>query len=82
MTGSGTAVDTALKDVHELLAGDGYTLTWAESGPATIVVKIQAGPDACADCLVPLPVMESIMADALAATPYQLDRVELPVERH
>ena len=73
-----STVDVALKDFRELMAGDGYRLSWAESAPDKVVVTIEAGPDACADCLVPLPVMESIMADALEPTPYALDHVVLP----
>lgn len=72
------SVDTALKEFRELMAGDGYELSWAESAADKVVVTITAGPDACADCLVPLPVMESIMADALEPTPYTLDHVVLP----
>lgn len=72
------AVDAALKDFRTLMAGDGYALTWAESAPDKVVVTIEAGPDACADCLVPLPVMESIMSDALEPTAYALDHVVLP----
>ena len=41
-------------------------------------MKIEAGPDACADCLVPLPVMQAILSDALAPTPYTLDHIVLP----
>jgi hypothetical protein len=45
-----------------------------------VVVEIVAGADACADCLVPLPIMESIMSDALEPTPYKLDHVVMPAE--
>jgi hypothetical protein len=29
---------------------------------------------------VPLPVMQAIISDALAGTPYSLDRIELPAD--
>lgn len=71
-------LDTALGKFREMLASDGYDLRWSLTEQDTVVVRIEAGPDACADCLVPLPVMEAIMSDALAPTPYGLDRIVLP----
>ncbi|WP_142137021.1 hypothetical protein [Acidovorax sp. SLBN-42] len=81
MTGSinGSAVvDDALAQFREMLASDGYLLSWSPAGDEKVVVEISAGEDACADCLVPLPVMEAIMSNALAPTPYSLDHVVLP----
>lgn len=71
-------VDTALKHFREMMATDGYLLTWEEIQPQQIVVNIAAGEDACADCLVPQPVMEAIMTEALSSTGYALDHVVLP----
>ena len=73
-----TAVDEALQQFRDMLASDGYLLSWSESGDEKVVVEIAAGEDACADCLVPLPVMEAIMSKALEPTPYTLDHVILP----
>ncbi len=72
------ALDGALQGFRDVLAADGYTLDWSVTGPDRVVVRIQAGPDACADCLVPLPVMEAIMSDALGPTRYALDHIVLP----
>jgi hypothetical protein len=72
------SVDEALTSFREMMATDGYLLTWSEAGSNKVVVKIAATEGACADCLVPLPVMTSIMAKALAPTEYELDHVELP----
>lgn len=72
------AVDGALKQFRDMLATDGYLLNWSAVDNDRVVVKIEAGEDACADCLVPQPVMEAIMTAALASTPYTLDHVELP----
>jgi hypothetical protein len=47
-----------------------------------MVVRIAAGPDACADCLVPRPVMETIMSNALEPTPYTLDHIVLLTDAH
>ena len=71
-------LDSALQRFRDVLAADGYTLEWSVDERDRVVVRILAGEDACADCLVPLPVMESIMSDALSATPYTLDRIVLP----
>ena len=78
-TAGGTAaVDAALQKFRDVLAADGYQLDWSVSHPDRVTIRIVAGPEACADCLVPLPVMEAIMTDALAPTPYALDHIELP----
>ncbi|GGP12858.1 hypothetical protein LDL08_32150 [Nonomuraea glycinis] len=73
-------LDGALEKFRELMATDGYELTYSVAGEDRVVVEIVAGADACADCLVPLPIMESIMSDALAPTPYTLDHVVMPAE--
>jgi len=72
------SVDNALASFREMMATDGYLLTWSEVGADKVVVKIDASDGACEDCLVPLPVMTSIMAKALDPTGYELDHVELP----
>jgi hypothetical protein len=72
------AVDGALGKFRDMLASDGYGLSWSLTEHDKVVVQIEAGPDACADCLVPLPIMEAIMSDALAPTPYGLDHIVLP----
>jgi hypothetical protein len=74
------ALDSAFQKFRDMLATDGYTLSWSVSGQDRVVVQIDAGPDACADCLVPLPIMEAIMSDALAATSYSLDHIVLPAD--
>ena len=82
MTSDATAgpLDTAFQRFKDMLESDGYTLTWTVTGTGAdrVVVQIEAGPDACADCLVPLPIMEAIMSDALAPTPYSLEHIVLP----
>lgn len=71
-------VDDALASFREMMATDGYLLTWSDVGDDKVVVKIDATEGACEDCLVPLPIMTNIMAKALDATGYELDHVELP----
>jgi hypothetical protein len=75
-----STLDGALGKFREMLASDGYDLHWELTGQDKVIVQIEAGPDACADCLVPLPIMESIMSDALASTPYALDHIVLPAD--
>jgi hypothetical protein len=71
-------LDGALARFRDVLAADGYTLDWSVTGEDRVVVHIVAGEGACADCLVPLPVMEAIMSDALGPTSYRLDHIVLP----
>ena len=68
----------ALQQLRDVLTGDGYDLDWALNERNQVSVKVVAGPDACADCLVPQPIMAAILADALSSTPYQLQSIELP----
>lgn len=79
--GEGAGLDEALGGFRDMMATDGYTLSWSVTGQDEVVVRIEAGPDACADCLVPLPVMETIMANALEPTPYTLGHIVLPAVR-
>ena len=71
-------IDEALQGFRDMMGADGYLLRWEPRGDDRIVVTIEATEGACADCLVPQPVMEAIMASALEPTPVSLDRVVLP----
>lgn len=75
-----STLDGALGKFREMLASDGYDLSWQLTDTDKVVVQIEAGPEACEDCLVPLPIMEAIMSDALAPTPYALDHIVLPAD--
>ncbi|MBO0772390.1 MAG: hypothetical protein J2P35_13110 [Actinobacteria bacterium] len=78
MTDDPQLLEDALSKIRDTLAADGYQLGWSVEDGGRVVIRITAGEDACADCLVPLPVMEAIMSDALAPTPYTLGRIEPP----
>lgn len=54
----------ALAGLRGSLAADDYTLDVHEVG-AGVEVRITAGPDACAECLVPKPIMRGILGGAL-----------------
>ncbi len=72
------AVDAALGGFREMLAADGFAVSWAPSTDDKVVITIEATPDACADCLVPEKVMTGILTNALEPTPYTLDHVVMP----
>jgi hypothetical protein len=65
MTTPPPAISDALSTLGTMLDADGYTLTLSEAGAATLVATIEAGPDACADCLVPKAIMRRYVEDAL-----------------
>jgi len=47
----------ALTSLKAMLEADGYGLELSETGAATLVARIEPGPDACTDCLVPKDMM-------------------------
>jgi hypothetical protein len=58
-------MDTSrLDEMKSSLAVDGYVLDVREDGP-TLVVTITADPETCADCLVPKPIMLSMLEPIL-----------------
>jgi hypothetical protein len=62
-----TAAWQALAGIRAMLAADGYDMSLRALGADTLAVDIQAGPDACAECLVPKPIMSGILRDALGS---------------
>lgn len=50
----------------EILEADGYRLAVSRAEGPAVLIEVVAGPDACADCLVPKEVFESIALDHLA----------------
>ncbi|WP_219412409.1 hypothetical protein [Pseudonocardia nigra] len=59
-----TIDDSALDGLRSTLAADDYRLTVTETGTG-VEARITAGPDACPDCLVPKPIMRSVLTSAL-----------------
>jgi hypothetical protein len=55
----------ALAPLGEMLAADGYRLELEDEAPEVLTARIQAGPDACADCLVPKEMMRAYFETAL-----------------
>ena len=58
-------ITKALASLGTMLDADGYSLSLSEEGAGTLVARIEAGPDACADCLVPKEMMRRYVEDAL-----------------
>ena len=56
--------ESALAGLRSTLEADNYRMSVTESGDG-VEVTITAGPDACADCLVPKPIMRNILHAAL-----------------
>jgi hypothetical protein len=73
-------IDTALVGIRATLEADGYLLEWSIEEQNQIGVRVLAGPDACADCLVPPELMKAIMNKALSQTPYTIGSISLPAD--
>jgi hypothetical protein len=73
-----TALDAALRPVSDGLRSDGYEVEVSVVDDV-ISVRVTAGPDACADCLVPKPLMTDIVVQALGDVGLQVpsERVRL-----
>ncbi|MFC6023437.1 hypothetical protein ACFP2T_45690 [Plantactinospora solaniradicis] len=84
MTTEQTATDPALEaafaDTVTVLARDGYAAAWELDGEGAVTFRVAATADACAECLVPAPVMQAILDSALEGTGYRIGRVELPAD--
>ncbi|HJS95030.1 MAG TPA: hypothetical protein VJ741_12260 [Solirubrobacteraceae bacterium] len=64
--------EQGLKDVRDMLAADGYDLAAEEEGER-VVVRIEATPEACEDCLAPPDVMRAILGKSLAVPTEAID---------
>lgn len=70
------AASRALSGLRGMLAADGYGMSLRALGTDTLAVDITAGPDACAECLVPEDIMSGIVRDALGSV-VPVARIEL-----
>jgi hypothetical protein len=64
--------EQGLKDVRDMLAADGYDVAAEEEGER-VVVRIEATPEACEDCLAPPDVMRAILGKSLAVPTEAID---------
>lgn len=68
-------VEEALADIADGLSVDGYRLDIARAHGDCIELHVVAGPEACADCLVPKPIMLSMIQPLVA--PLGVSRIDL-----
>ncbi len=64
--------EQGLKDMRTMLEADGYELDAQEDGER-VVVRIEATPEACEDCLAPPDVMRAILGKTLAVPAEAID---------
>ena len=73
-------IDAALQGLRDTLGADGYELAWSLEGENRIGIRVVAGSEACADCLVPAELMRSIVDDRLGAISYRVGSITLPAK--
>lgn len=61
-----------LEDFRKTMAADDYHLEVDVDGSAASV-RIKAGPDACAECLVPKTMMATMLAPVLGVDPAAIE---------
>ncbi len=64
--------EQGLKDMQAMLEADGYELDAQEDGER-VVIRIEATPEACEDCLAPPDVMRAILGKTLAVPAEAID---------
>jgi hypothetical protein len=70
------AADAAISATRRSLEASGFSVACA-GRDETLTVSVHAGPDACAECLVPKAVLESIIGSELAAQGIRVAGVEV-----
>lgn len=75
---SDAELDSALAGAKTMLESDGFEATWDVDPDGGVHFNVRPGSADCQDCLVPKPVMASIIDDALAGTPWSLAEITLP----
>lgn len=73
---SKASVEAHLAGFREGLVADGYDLLVDEVSAGTARLRITAGPDACAECLVPKDLMIDMLKASLEDLP-EIKQVEL-----
>lgn len=77
---SSTTLDEAFGELTTVLAADGFAAEWDADADRRLRFRILATDAACAECLVPRVVLESMLTAALEGTGYELAEVALPGE--
>jgi hypothetical protein len=73
-------IDAALAGLRSTVAADGYELVWSMEPEDQIGIRVIAGPDACAECLVPPDLMRSIVDNELTETRYRVGSISVPAK--
>lgn len=71
-------LESSLAGLREGLVADGYDMEISDEGNDAVKIAVVAGPEACADCLVPKEVMEQIihgMLDDMSQQPLSVEVV-------
>jgi hypothetical protein len=74
----GATIDAALQGLRNTLESDGYMLEWSMEQENHVGIRVFAGSDACAECLVPPELMRSIVDNELSRTLYRVGSITLP----
>jgi hypothetical protein len=62
------------------LERDGFVPTWDVNTSGGITFRIGVGSASCAERMVPRPMIEAMLTDALAGTPYRVVEVVMPTD--
>jgi hypothetical protein len=73
-------LDAAFAEIAEMLRSDGFTAQWSVAQEGDVSFVVGAGDAACAECLVPKPVLEAMLSSALEGSGYRLVDVRLPAD--
>lgn len=84
MTLTNAEVAHRLSSITVALAADGYLLTVDGPSDGRLTARIEATPEACAECLVPKQVMGGLLAQAIGDASLGEDAIDLsyPVDAH
>jgi hypothetical protein len=58
-------LEAALADIRTALRADGYDMTLRPDEGGRVTIEVTAGPNACAECLIPKDVFARIVARAV-----------------
>lgn len=75
-----TEIQDQLADIREGLIADGYDMS-VRTHDAVLTIEIVAGPDSCADCLVPKDLMTQMIRAALGSSAEANGPIELMYPR-
>jgi hypothetical protein len=77
-------VTQRLSSITAVLAADGYLMTVDGPSDGRLTARIEATPEACAECLVPKQVLGGLLAQAIGDASLGEDAIDLryPVDAH